>query len=96
MALCVLCNEPITNPICTKCIARSVEVWLMRNNPELIDIVESRLDLFESYENIDNNVKCIICNSTMNVCAYCASQEIYEWIKESNDKITLQTFPFKF
>lgn len=97
MGLCAVCNESITNPICTRCMAKSLEAWLMQNNPGLIDLLKSRLNIFDGLEDeYTADVNCIKCNRPMNICIYCSVDEIYEWLKEIDDPITLQTFPFKF
>jgi len=92
---CSICDEPITNPICPKCIARSLRIWLMHNNPGLIEIIDAKLNVFMGLNSLDSDVNCIKCGEEMSICMYCFIESIYADIKESNDVITIKTFPFK-
>lgn len=96
MDICTECKEQIKNPICPKCVAKSIEAWLMQNNKELVEVVRSKLNVFDSLnDEINSEIRCIRCNSTIDICMHCSSNEIYNWVKEE-DCITAQTFPFKF
>lgn len=95
MNTCSICDEPITNPICPKCIAKSLRVWLMQNNPDLIEVVDDKLNMFMGLNSLDSDMHCIKCGGEMSICMYCFTETIYDDIKESNDAITIKTFPFK-
>jgi len=97
MDICTECNEQITNPICPKCIASSVEAWLVKNNDNFVGIIKSRLGIFDSTkDDINSELRCIKCNGPIDICMYCSSNEIYDWIKESKDLISIKSFPFRF
>ncbi len=95
MVICNICKEVVTNPICPGCIAKSIKAWLIQNNPELAESINSRLDIFELCDD-EEAVNCIKCGNQVNICMYCSTQEIYDWIKENGDEITIRNFPFKF
>ena len=95
MVICNICKEIVTNPICPMCMAKSIKAWLVQNNPKLANVIDSRLSIFDLSDD-EEAVSCIKCGRPVNICMYCSSQEIYDWVKESNDELAVRNFPFKF
>jgi hypothetical protein len=76
---CILCEEPITNPLCPACIGSGVRQWLLeRGQKTLADSVsEATLRVFAN----SGETFCIVCNNDMDVCTYCYTKEIFDLVK---------------
>ena len=77
-AQCIVCNEGITNPICTDCLREQMIEW----KPEIKEFL-STVD----YEGI---VKCLFCSKGMSICAHCYSRDVYLWLSRSQPEIAEQ------
>ena len=87
---CVECDDIITNPVCPNCLAAQMMVMIGEYDHKLVEYIKGI--------SIDGNTTCIICNQRMGLCAYCFSKDIYEFIKDKNQKIGqefLQRFDFE-
>jgi len=76
MSKCVECQEVITQPVCSQCLSVEMEDWLQEAKPELLD--ELKLVADESFGMGDIN--CILCKERMNICTYCFTEHILEWL----------------
>ena len=82
MQECVLCEEYITNPLCPTCISEQVIDWLGERMPNLVkefkqESVSLSLGLF-------NNNSCIKCKGFMDICTYCYTEHVLEWLQSKN------------
>ena len=90
MQECVLCREHITNPLCPECIGEQVKSWLFEVRSDLVsglDIETSKLSL-----GLFNNNACISCKKHMDVCTYCYTEHIFEWLEPLVNKEELSEF----
>ena len=76
---CVECDQIITNPICSHCLAERMRVMVGEYNDALMEGIEG------SY--IDGETSCILCGRKMGLCAHCFSSGVYEYIKEKDNVI---------
>ena len=73
---CVECNEIITNPICSECLAKKMQTVIKQYNPRLAtDIIGIK---------IPGETKCLFCKEEMGLCAHCFSKDIYEELREED------------
>ena len=76
---CVLCKEPVTNPVCQDCLAEAIEQWLHESAPEKIDGLRNETEVL-AYA---HGVKCIRCKHEFAVCTYCYTKHIFNWLRNS-------------
>ena len=78
MSECVLCQEYVTNPVCSECLGKGVGQWLQENFPEKV------VDFKALTKNIPKGTyeddRCIKCQKKMSVCTYCYTEEIFTWL----------------
>jgi len=76
---CIECDEAISNPICTECLARRMR--------EVVG--ESNLKLARSIKGIptQGGTSCIFCGKEVGVCAHCFSRDVYEFLQEKNQRL---------
>ena len=84
---CVECNEVITNPICSECIAREIKEMVAEYDENLAN----KIDGFK----IEGETCCISCGSLMALCAHCFSKDMYEFLNENN-KVIAKEFLNRF
>ncbi len=77
--LCAECDEIITNPICTECLADRMRLVVGENNPALAQQIQG----FP----LDGGINCLRCGKSMAICAHCFSKDIYEFLREENSPI---------
>ncbi len=83
MSECVLCRETVTNPLCPDCISEGIEQWLK----------ESGLPSYAPTVTGVEGEQCIRCDKKIDVCLYCHTKQIYEWLKErKTSKLLLREF----
>ena len=80
-AICVVCREGITNPICPECLAKEIKHW----RPEL-----SRLITKQAY-GYTTEAKCMFCGEWMSICAHCYCRDIYDILIEE-DPVVAEEF----
>ncbi len=90
MQECVLCREYITNPLCPECIGEQIKVWLGETKPSLVK--ELDIETRKLSQRIFNNNTCILCNCHMDVCSYCYTKHIFEWLEDLLEKEHLAEF----
>ena len=91
---CVVCNEPITNPICAACLSEEVRQWLGEKGQDALaravgDMTRA-IAIGGDHSRASRKrwcwshatTRCILCNSRMHLCAYCYTGEVFELVKE--------------
>jgi hypothetical protein len=71
-AICIVCREGITNPICPECLAREIKHW----KPGL-----SRILAKPAY-GYTMDTKCMFCGKDMSICAHCYCRDVYDILIE--------------
>ena len=92
---CVLCMEAVTNPVCASCLEAQMSVWLNEVNPGLVPELKERTK--EISFGFNTKSTCLICTKEMNVCAYCYTEYIFNWLINTNKdlaKIFITYFNF--
>ena len=87
-AVCVVCREGITNPICPDCLAMEIKNW---NN----SINLSRPDFGNTL--VGEGVRCIFCGKVMSICAHCYARDVYDSLIEEQPELGeefIETFDF--
>ena len=87
---CVGCDDIITNPVCSDCLAVQMAVMVGEYDPELARHIRGI--------KIQGNTVCIKCGQKMGLCAHCFSKDIYQFILEKNERLGkefLQRFDFE-
>ncbi len=84
---CVECDEVITNPICSECLASRMRLVVQEHNPEMAKFITG-ID-------IDGDTTCIQCGNRMGLCAHCFSKDIYDFLQESN-QLAAREFASRF
>ncbi len=79
MQECVLCKEYITNPLCPSCISEQVKDWLGEKKPELINELSQETEKMTLGKFNEN--ECIKCKGFMDICTYCHTEHILDWLK---------------
>jgi hypothetical protein len=73
---CVLCYEPVTNPVCQDCLEQAIEQWLWEVAPEKVDGLRFETNVIRA----PHGVQCIRCNHAVGVCTYCYTKHIFNWL----------------
>ena len=88
---CVVCEDPVTNPICPGCLEKQIRTWLFEVKPSLVYDLKKWTSVLSDASL--GSSRCIICNTKMDVCPYCFTEHILEWLIESKqDKELLTQF----
>ena len=83
MGACVICGDHITNPLSPQRLQLQMQVWLAQTSPQLIaPVVKRATELVTPLKHA--NDRCIITGKAMNVCAYCFTEHVYNWLVETN------------
>lgn len=92
---CLVCKEPISNPICSTCIYGQIKAWLS-NYPDLKQRIMPGL---KNYLNIEGDMKeesmeCACCGKKrLVVCPYCFTEYVLMSLKKlDTDKQVLREF----
>jgi hypothetical protein len=89
---CLVCEETVSNPICSSCLEFAVISWLRGRHSELIPQVASMDDLFSSQAKL--SVKCILCGGNMSICAHCYYEEIQRLLFRTNPDVAKEFSTF--
>lgn len=81
--VCTICEEAVTNPICSECLAEQMRHWLKQRNMTS-EVVEDSLKIFKGLPEIS---KCVLCGSNMTVCRHCFAKEVYDELKFTNPEM---------
>lgn len=73
---CIECDEIITNPICSECLAERMKTVVQEHDPKLAEEITGM--------EIGGATECISCGKNMGLCAHCFSKDIYELVEEQN------------
>ena len=76
---CIHCNDVISNPLCTSCLAERMIVSVGETNLKIARLIAG----FK----VDGDTKCISCGEMMGLCANCFSKDIYEFLSEKEPQI---------
>ena len=76
---CVECDEIISNPICSECLAKKMRMVIGQHNPRLATEIMGI--------KIPGETKCLFCKEEMGLCAYCFSKDVYEDLREKDPEI---------
>ena len=79
---CVLCMEAVTNPVCASCLEAQMSIWLKETRSELVSELREKTNEISFGLNIVD--ACILCNKDMNVCTYCYTEYIFNWLVDNN------------
>jgi hypothetical protein len=78
MGECVVCRETVTNPVCPRCLRAEVGAWLNETRPELLKDFEKISAEISTV--VFGNEHCILCKRGMDVCTYCYTEHIFNWL----------------
>lgn len=84
MQTCLVCNEEITNPICSNCLEQELMYWARDRDKNLINKIRNLKKDLDTYETTD--ATCIRCGNEINICSHCFLTEVMELIKDENLK----------
>lgn len=73
---CVECDEVITNPLCSECLSREMQIMVSEHDQQLA----AEIDGFR----IEGETRCICCGKNMGLCAHCFSRDVYDFLSERN------------
>ena len=79
-AVCIVCQEGITNPICPECMAKEIKSW----KPGL-----SRILTKPAYKYTTGAI-CMFCGREMSICAHCYCRDIYDILVEEEPEVALE------
>jgi len=77
--MCVDCDDVITNPVCSECLAVKMQVMVGEYDKELAASI--------SGFHLEGSSTCLFCSKSMALCAHCFSKDVYEQIHDSNPLI---------
>ncbi|MEW5896224.1 MAG: hypothetical protein AB1668_00900 [Nanoarchaeota archaeon] len=80
---CIECDEIITNPLCTVCLAERMAMAVGEHNKKLAKAIRG----FGPQEGTESGTRCISCGRGMNVCTHCFSKDTYEFLAEKNPAV---------
>jgi hypothetical protein len=73
---CIDCDDIITNPVCSECLATQMKVMISEYDENLAqDIVVC---------DVEGATLCMHCTKPMGLCAHCFSRDVYEQISQKN------------
>lgn len=93
---CWVCGDVITNPVCTECMEREVEDWLVLKNPALIPSVRVLSKIADKKEH--STTSCLFCGKMIDTCIYCFIQDVLELLQHSNPELVdgfLENFSYE-
>jgi hypothetical protein len=73
---CLECDDVITNPICTECLASRMRMVIKEHDQSLANEIRGI--------EVKGETTCIFCNKKMAICAHCFSREVYDFVLERN------------
>ncbi len=76
------CDEIITNPVCTECLADRMKIVVREYDEELAEKISGLAT--------GGNTSCLFCGKMTVLCAHCFSRDVYEMINENNPKIAAE------
>jgi ferredoxin len=88
---CVVCEEPITNPICQECLREAVRQWLMEQGQSGLMEEVDRMTMSDH-----DGTTCIGCGNRMRVCAYCYTKDVFHIIEKRPELVPAYLAYFNF
>lgn len=79
---CIECDEIITNPICTECLADRMKLMVKEYDETLAEKINGL--------EIEGNTSCLFCGKKTALCAHCFSKDVYEMIHENHPEIAME------
>ncbi|MFA6462055.1 MAG: hypothetical protein WCV90_07365 [Candidatus Woesearchaeota archaeon] len=76
---CMECDEAISNPICSECLAQRMRITIGETNQKLARAIKGIPT--------SGGTNCLFCGKEVGVCAHCFSQDVYEFLKEKNQAV---------
>ncbi len=92
MCTCQVCNEAITNPVCSNCLQNEITHWMEDFQAGDSESVKNVTTLFSHFK---TGVKCIICKEELNVCAHCYCKEAKIHVNEKSNDDFVRAFDFQ-
>ena len=71
---CIVCQEIITNPLCSNCLGDQMRVMLGERDKELADAIIT--------SSVEGDINCIKCSNPMGLCAHCFCRDVYDYLDE--------------
>jgi hypothetical protein len=90
MQECVLCEEYITNPLCPECVGEQIKTWLAETKPDLVSLLD--IETRKMSQHVFDENHCISCKKDMDVCTYCYTEHILDWLEDKLPKENLSQF----
>jgi hypothetical protein len=85
---CMLCKEPVTNPVCQDCLAQAVEQWLHEAAPQKVESLRAETEYIKGRD----GVPCIRCKQLFEVCTYCYTKHIFNWLADGELQLEFLEF----
>jgi len=82
-ALCVSCEDSITNPICVDCLKEQLTVWVCERAPSIAPLVDTVMDKHAQ----ETSTKCILCGEQVKVCTFCVTTDLLKLIESKNPEL---------
>lgn len=76
---CMECDEIVTNPICSECLAKSMRIAVGETSPKLSNLIQGFSTMGET--------TCIFCRKAVGLCAHCFSKDVYELLQGKNPSL---------
>ena len=87
--LCLLCKEPITNPLTLENIGNHIQIWLPeRLKSEFSHLNSVLIRHIQEFYRIKNTP-----STEQLVCIHCYIKEVYQWLKWKDRKIAERFLP---
>jgi len=74
--MCIRCDNIISNPLCSICLAKRMVLSVSEQDPELAGLIDGF--------RVEGETICISCGDKTGLCANCFSRDIYEFLTEKN------------
>lgn len=76
---CVQCDNVITNPLCSLCLAERMFMVIGELDPELASTIKG--------SEMTGDTKCLFCGEGIGLCASCFSIDIYNFLSERKSSL---------
>ncbi len=76
---CMECDEIVTNPICSECLAERMRTAVAEDSPKLAKLITGINTMGETL--------CLFCHHSVGLCAHCFSKDVHELIAENNPQL---------
>ena len=77
---CQVCDEGISNPLCSHCLEEGSAQFLADYKPTLVPLLRARQSMFSVF--VEPASVCINCKDEMKVCPHCYCKEVALWLYE--------------